>query len=396
MVETTNLTGKEVALTGRLFSMTRASAVERIQQAGGIYVREPGPATSILVAGEASGHLTSTGAISRNMELFRELKNRGVSIELVEESEFLKLLGGEVESEDFSRLYTAEQVSRIVEAPLPLVRAWIRKGLLRPSRLAHRLAWFDFKDILIARNLSRLTSSGVPAAKIHRSLSQIARWLPNGERIIDRLEAYALGLRVRLSDGSWAEPTGQRLMEFHEGTTLGPARVSTFSVDRLGTTAGGEAAEPNAETWFLRAVEAEEQGDLQNAAEMYSLALLAAPEAETLFNLGNVLYELGSEGGAAERYLQAIDADHNFAEAWNNLGNSLVALGKLEDAVHAYEMALSLEPDYPDPHCNLATVLERLEKYDRALAHRAVCQRAYPSPAHLTLLRQPPLDEAED
>jgi len=391
MATTVPLTGKEVALTGRLFSMTRADAVQRIEQAGAVHVREPGPTTSLLVAGEASGHLTSSGAISRNMELFRQLKNRGVPIELVEESEFLKLLGGQDESEDFSRLYTAEQVSRIVEAPLPVVRAWVRKGLLRPSRIANRLAWFDFKDILIARNLSRLTASGVPAAKIHRSLSQIARWLPDGERIIERLEAYALGLRVRLSDGSWAEPTGQRLIEFHDG---GPARVTTFPLEAVRP--GADPSASTAESLFLDAVEAEERGELAVAAEMYSRSLLSAPEAETLFNLGNVLYEMGSEGGAAERYLQAIDADHNFAEAWNNLGNSLVALGKLQDAVHAYEMALSLEPDYPDPHCNLATVFERLERYDRALAHRAVCQRAYPSPAHLTLLRQPPPDEAED
>lgn len=396
MVETSHLIGKEVALTGRLFSMTRAQAVERIQKAGGTYAREPGPSTAILVAGEASGHLTSSGAISRNMELFRGLKNHGVPIQLIEESEFLTLLGEEDESEDFSRLYTAEQVSRIVEAPLPEVRVWIRKGLLRPTRMANRLAWFDFKDILIARNLSRLTASGVPASKIYRSLSQIARWLPDGERIIDRLEAYALGLRVRLPDGSWAEPTGQRLMEFHEGDRLGPARVSSFPLDGQGGAPGGDASAPNADTWFLRAAEAEEQGDYQTAAEMYTRALLAAPEAETLFNLGNVLYELGSEGGAAERYLQAIDADHNFAEAWNNLGNCLVALGKLEDAVHAYEMALSLEPSYPDAHCNLATVLERMERYEKALAHRAVCQRAYPSPAHLTLIRQAPLDETDD
>jgi tetratricopeptide (TPR) repeat protein len=396
MVEISNLVGKEVALTGRLFSMTRAHAVERIQKAGGTYAREPGPSTAILVAGEASGHLTSSGAISRNMELFRGLKNQGVPIQLIEESEFLKLLGGDEESEDFSRLYTAEQVSRIVEAPLPEVRAWIRKGLLRPTRLANRLAWFDFKDILIARNLSRLTASGVPASRIYRSLSQIARWLPDGERIIDRLEAYALGLRVRLADGSWAEPTGQRLMEFHDGDRLGPARVSSFPLENQGAAPGGDASTPSADTWFLRAAEAEEQGDFQAAAEMYTRALLAAPEAETMFNLGNVLYELGSEGGAAERYLQAIDADHNFAEAWNNLGNSLVALGKLDDAVHAYEMALSLEPSYPDAHCNLATVLERMERYEEALVHRAVCQRAYPSPAHLTLIRQAPLDETED
>ena len=95
MVETSNLIGKEVALTGRLFSMTRTEAIERIETAGGTHAREPGPSTAILVAGEASGHLTSSGAISRNMELFRELKNRGVPIELIEESVFLKLLGAE-------------------------------------------------------------------------------------------------------------------------------------------------------------------------------------------------------------------------------------------------------------------------------------------------------------
>jgi tetratricopeptide (TPR) repeat protein len=394
-VEPSSLTGKEVALTGRLFSMTRAQAIERIQRAGGTCAREPGSSTAILVAGEASGHLTSSGGISRNMELFRELKNKGVPIQLIEEIEFLKLLGGEEESEDFSRLYTTEQVSRIVAAPLPEVRRWVRKGLLQPARVANRLAWFEFKDILIARSLSRLTVSGVPASKIHRSLSQIARWLPDGERIIDRLEAYALGLRVRLPDGSWAEPTGQRLMEFHDGDHPSPARVSPFLPGQADG-AGGDSSTPGADTWFLRAVEAEEQGDFRAAAEMYTRALLGAPEPETLFNLGNVLYELGSDGGAAERYLQAIDADHNFAEAWNNLGNSLVALGKLEDAVHAYEMALSLEPGYPDAHCNLATVLERMERYQTALVHRAVCQRAYPSPARLTLLRNPPLEEAED
>lgn len=53
MAEAVSIAGLEVALTGRLFSMTRAEAVERIQKAGGRHAKEPGPATDILVAGEA-------------------------------------------------------------------------------------------------------------------------------------------------------------------------------------------------------------------------------------------------------------------------------------------------------------------------------------------------------
>ena len=392
----TSLNGKEVALAGRLFSMTRTQVIEAIERAGARHVREPSSSTDLLVVGEAADQLTASGGISRNLRVFRELKGAGAGVRLVEEAELLKMLGAEDELSDFSRLYTAGQVSRIVEAPLREVRAWVRKGLLQPACIANRLAWFEFKDILTARSLSRLTASGVPARQIHESLSEIARWLPDGDRVVGRLEAYAKGLRVMLPDGGWAEPSGQMLMDFQKGENASTARVSPFPRPPREAGTGVEAGVRDAAFWFEQAVEAEEAGRLVEAAEMYSMSLKERPEAETFFNLGNVLYEMGREGEAAERYLQALDADHAFAEAWNNLGNSLVALGKLEDAVHAYELALSLEPGYPDPHCNLATVLERLEKYDGTLAHRGVCREAYPSEAHLTLLRQTTLEAVEE
>jgi tetratricopeptide (TPR) repeat protein len=393
MADGKSLTGKEVAFAGRLFSMTRVEAVDRIQEAGAQHAREPGPATSLLIAGNALGHLTPDGGISRSMARLQDLKRHGAPIRVVEEPEFLRIVGAEANLEDFSRLYTAEQVSRIVEVPLSVVRSWVRKGLLQPARLAHRLAWFEFTDILTARNLSRLTAAGVPAAQIHRSLAQIARWLPDGGRVLGRLEAYATGLRLRLPDGAWVEPSGQRLMDFHAGDSaarLGPGRVSIFRGP------AGPRWNDEEESWFDRAVEAEEAGDLDAAIRFYTEALRSSREPEVMFNLGNVLYELGQEERAAERYLEAIEADNAFAEAWNNLGNSLVALGRFKDGVHAYEMALSLEPHYPEPHCNLATVLDRIGQPGPALAHRGACQHAFPSEAHLTLLRRPMLDGSED
>jgi tetratricopeptide (TPR) repeat protein len=381
------LNGAEVAITGRLLSMTRPEAVERILAAGGRHVREPGPSTAMVVAGEGSGHLTSDGRITRSMEVFRQLKKDGSFIRLVAEPEFLTLLGADGDLEDFTRLYTAAQVSRIAEVPLSVVRSWTRVGLLPPARVNKRLAWFEFKDIVLARSLSRLTASGVPASRIHRSLSEIARWLPDGERLIGRLEAYARGLRVRLSDGGVAEPSGQRLMEFLPGDRgAGAARAETAVVAPFPVPLS--AAEGSGSQWFTLALAAEDQGDLPSAAEAYKRALAEAPDAETWFNLGNVLYEMGNEGEAAEQYLQAIHLEREFAEAWNNLGNALAALKKMEDAVRAYEMALSLEPDYPDPHCNLATILERMQRPAEAFEHRGACLRAFPSEAHLRLLRQ--------
>ena len=388
----TPLDGKEVALTGRLFALTRSEAVDRILKAGGRHAPEPGEHTSILIAGNATGHLTDDGGIPRNIVLFDRLKQRGKPIRLVEEPDFLRIVGSQADLADFSRLYTAEQVSRITETPLPVVRSWVRKGLLQPARLEHRLAWFQFTDILTARNLNRLTSAGVPAARIHRSLAQIARWLPDGNHILGRLEAYATGLRLRLPDGTWVEPTGQRLMDFQGGGGAeAPAgRVSVFPSVPAFSADGSQAS------WFRRAVDAEESGDFESAVDLYSRALESSEEPELFFNLGNVLYELGREESAAERYLQAIEVDNAYAEAWNNLGNSLVAIGRLADGVHAYEMALSLEPDYPEPHCNLATVLDRMGSPGQAISHRGACRDAFPSEVRLTLLRRATKGDAEE
>jgi tetratricopeptide (TPR) repeat protein len=371
------LHGKEVAFTGRLASMKRAEAVRRIQAAGGRHVDAPGASTALLVAGQA-GHLTAAGGVTRNMVRFRDLKQNGAPIQLIEETEFLRLLGAADELSDFSRLYTAEQVSRIIETPLSLVRSWLRTGLITPARVANRLAWFEIKDILQARNLSRLAASGVPASQIRSSLEQIARWLPDGEQVVGRLDSYARSLRVRLSDGGWADPSGQRLMSFEPDASVTSARVSEFPLDPLAD------HDP-----LTQAEDAEDRGDLAAAAEGYARVIQTRPDAEAFFNLGNILYQLGREGEAATQYLQALDLDPEFAEAWNNLGNALIALGKAEDAIKAYRRALSLEPDYPDAHCNLATILERLDRHDEAAIHRTECVRAFPSEARLRLLREP-------
>ncbi len=391
-METDNsLAGRELAFTGRLVSMTRTEAIERLERAGARCVRAPGESTDLLVVGQARGPLREDGGLTANLARFRGLKENGHSIRLVEETDLLRLLGDEQDIEDLTRLYTTAQVSRIVDTRVSEVRAWLRHGLIQPARVAKRLAWFEFKDVVYARSLSRLTASGIPALRIRRSLSEISRWLPDAGRMISRIEAWDRQLRVRLGDGGWAEPSGQLLLDFAAAGGAAPAaraaRGCVAEFPAAGAAGAGAAGAPDAAPWFFAGVAAEERGDLESAAEAYRRAAGSTPEPETCFNLGNVLYDLGREVEAAERYLQAIEADRDYAEAWNNLGNAMAALGKLEDAVHAYETALALEPAYADAHCNLAAVLERLGRPAQALEHRAACEKASPSRRHLELLR---------
>ncbi len=373
----------EVALTGRLVSMTRMEAIDRIAGAGGRYVRTPGASTQVLVVGQAQGPLSGDGGLTENLARCRELTTKGARIRLIEEPEFLRALGAEEELEDFTRLYTVEQVSRIVGAPLSEVRSWLRHGLLKPARVARRLAWFGFTDIVRARGLSRLAACGIPASRIRMSLEEIARWLPEAQRMIARLDAYDRGLRVRLSNGGWAEPNGQLLLDWEDESGSSP-RIAAFP------------GEQDSRRWFAAGVEAEERGDLESAAAAYGRALEVSPDPETWFNLGNVLYGLGREAEAAANYMRAIEADGEFAEAWNNLGNALAAVNKPGDAVSAYEMAISLEPDYPDAHCNLATILERLGRHGEALAHRGAFDRSFPDSRRLRLLQEPSAEDQLD
>ncbi len=383
-METDNsLAGRELAFTGRLVSMTRAEAIERLARAGARCVRTPGESTDLLVVGQGRGPLGEDGGLTANLARFRELKHKGVDIRLLEETDLLRLLADDDDLQDLTRLYTTAQVSRIVDAPAAEVRAWLRHGLIQPARVSKRLPWFEFKDIVYARSLSRLTASGIPAARIRRSLREISGWLPDAERMIGRIQAWERDLRVRLEHGGWAESSGQMLLDFAAdgAAPQSPARcVADFPF----------ASGPR----FSAGLAAEERGDLEDAVQAYRRAAGAEPEPEACFNLGNVLYDLGREVEAAERYLEAIEADREFAEAWNNLGNAMAAMGKLADAVHAYETALALEPAYADAHCNLASVLERLGRPAQALEHRAACEEASPSRRHLELLRG--ADDAEE
>ena len=101
-----------VAITGRLASMSREEAMRRLAEAGAVYVKEPTPETDLLVVGQGGPPLGEDGRLTASLRTARDLREAGSAIEIVPEEELLAHLG--VEGFDLDRLYTTEQLGRIL------------------------------------------------------------------------------------------------------------------------------------------------------------------------------------------------------------------------------------------------------------------------------------------
>jgi len=344
---------QQFAITGRLASMTRVEAVARIREHGHEYVEEPTETTDYLVVGEAGGPLQADGRPTRKLLAARTLEARGATIAIIGEIAFLEKLDLNSYIGGLERCYTTEQLSRILDIPKAELRRWVRIGLIQPVKVVKRLAWFDFRHVVQARNLHRLTERGVSPQQIAKSIEQMREWLPDGEGLLSQLEALAKNdVVVQLDSGRYADSHGQLMLPFDDSgpeAETGPHPASESPITPF---------EAPSLDWFTRGVQAEEAGDLDEAVLAYTRALEErGPNPDLYFNLGNVHFGLELIARAAQNYLEAVKLDGEFVEAWNNLGNALSELGEFEEAIVAFERALAIEPEYAEALSNLAEVL---------------------------------------
>jgi tetratricopeptide (TPR) repeat protein len=358
------LEGREVAITGRMIALDREQAIRLVGELGGSYAETPGPETSLLVLGDAGWPLRRDGRLTHHVDKARELQAEGHAIEIVSEAEFLSGVGRGELGGGTQRLYTTQQLARILKVEVSEITSWVRQGLIRPVQELYRVLYFDFPQVASAKALQGLLAAGVRTAEIRKSLHQVQSWWPNAARSIAQLGTLAEGstLLVRLESGALAEADGQLHLDFGDDE----AAASSGSIVPL----ADHTAPQTAEEWFRHAVELEEGEHLEEAADAYHACLLSGgPEAAACFNLGNVLYRMGRPEEAAQRYMQTVEIDGDYVEAWNNLGNALGDAGRLQRAVKAYRRALEIMPRYPDAHYNLAETLFALGEIEDAREH---------------------------
>ncbi|MDX1944854.1 MAG: tetratricopeptide repeat protein [Pirellulaceae bacterium] len=269
--------------------------------------------------------------------------------------------------------YTAAMLAELVGVETARIRAWQRRGWLRPVAERHRLAYFDFAELAIARQLAALHRAGWRPAAIARKLAEIERRAPHLQRPLAELAIVLDGRQMLVREGDdLVEPSGQLRIDFDaldqpKTDDDEPATIPSAASFLAG---GGEPSTASPEQLAQWAGELDEAGDLPGAAEMYRAALAAAgPRPELCFQLAEVLYRRGDLLAARERYYAALELDEDYVEARANLGCVLLETGERELAVAAFEGTLKSHEEYPDAHYHLARTLDELGRGDEAAQH---------------------------
>ena len=358
-----SLRGRHVAISGRLSSMTREEALTFLEMVGAIFDRTIEESSHYLVVGEVEATLADDGSPPASLVAAERINAEGGQIEIISETEFLAFLG----LDEFLKLYTAQQLSRILKVDKSEINSWVRRGLIRPIKIVNRLFYFDFSQVAGAKRLLELIRSGVSPTKIRRSLKALETWLPGAGGSLSQLAILEQDgrLLVRLEDGTLADPTGQFHLDLSGVTEPSRIRPIMASFERV-----VENPEDGEESWFDIAVRLEEAGQDEEAVVAYQKNLAVdGPASEPAFNLGNVLYRLGRKEEAVSRFLQSVEIEPGYIESWNNLANAQFELGRPEDAIRSLRKALAADPSYADAHYNLAEILHHQGKDEDACRH---------------------------
>ncbi len=261
------------------------------------------------------------------------------------------------------RDYSVRDVERLLQLSPATTRGLIRAGFVSPERGARRAYRFSFQDLIVLRTARALLEAKIPARRIHRSLENLRRELPDSVPL-SGLAISALGDHVVVRDGDtrWQAESGQYVLGLdvtlengvlhvveHRSPPPPPAATAPGAGDfaqalaleasdpraAMSAYAAVVAAEPgNLAAWTNWGRLLHEHGDLQRSLEVYERAAAsAAADAVLLFNRGVLLEDLGDAGAALESYQRALEEDPDLADCHYNLARLYEAMGKPQHAI---------------------------------------------------------------
>src|SRR6187455_2379752 len=102
------------------------------------------------------------------------------------------------ESESTCRLYTAAMLAELAGVDTWRIRNWQRRGWLRPSEQQHRVSYFDFAEVAVARQLAQLHHAGATPKQIQEQLRKLERAVPDSARPMAELGVVLHGRQILL------------------------------------------------------------------------------------------------------------------------------------------------------------------------------------------------------
>src|SRR5438093_5364054 len=111
--------------------------------------------------------------------------------------------------------YTAAMLAELVGVHVSRVRSWQRRGWIVPASHTHRLAYFDFQELTVARQLAELARLGATPKLIEKKLAEIQRRFPDVKRPLAELTLILDGRTLLVRRGNeLVEPGGQLRIDF--------------------------------------------------------------------------------------------------------------------------------------------------------------------------------------
>lgn len=283
-------------------------------------------------------------------------------------------------------LYTVGLMADVIGVSRSAVRHWIRHGLLLATRRSGSLEWFDFEQLVIARRLAGLLSSGLSLRRLDAQLAALGqgdaaaaaradgRIVREGDRLLLYSQGRLVGSEGQLQLGFLADAVCREaprhpeldaqtvplpVAAADEAAGVAPAGDDPSGTDLLDT-----------DSLLDLAAELAADGHLEEACEALRAMLQAfPPTAEVVFTLAELLYRSGDLTAARERFYMAIELDPDHLSARASLGCLLWEMGEHELAIAALDGVVRQQPDFADAHWQLAGILEETGRLDEAKHH---------------------------
>jgi hypothetical protein len=325
-----SLAGQLVFVAGRLQGLTRARLDHLVARQGGRVTRRASPRTTrVVVTHTATELVRQDGTLCLPAVL-------PTSAVLLGEIDLRRHLGLSAAEEDEPKTLDASEVERLSGLSATMVATLALFDVLSPD--ADR---FGYRDVVAAREVSRLLKTGMPFPRVLEAAVDLGR---RGHHLAGtRLVEGPSGELFRDVAGRIAELSGQFTMSL-------------------------PGAAPSVDELFAAAERAGEAEDWAAAEGLYSTALRADQNDPVLpFNLGNVYDAQGRSAEAKIAWQIAAARDPAFAEAWYNLAVAAEDDGLEDLAIAQYRRAAEARPDYADANQNLALLLTRRQRYAEAL-----------------------------
>lgn len=389
---------------GPLGSATKRDAEYAAREAGYRLASSLQDAPDVIVLGEGAPLAQTRAELSAEFDEFSQESFELGRLDVISESDFFKLARARVvemnESRSTAPNHTPAATAELVGVSVATIRRWHKRGLLVPIDRASRLPLFSTREVLVAKRLVFLCSTGLSEdfvarrlfAFLHESESQessdvesasatplfsFERRLPELSEIVLKTTLSSDGRDVLyLGESGPVDVRGQRRFDFTAFPTDGSFETPTSS--QLSEEEEQIALAERLAAWNESATSATGRPAFLNFFLKEPTVKPAEPEepaaptsrARKIVRLCQQAWRLEREGywEEAERvYRSAALAGGHEPDVCYRLGKILFLLGDYSAARERFYSALELDEDYVDAKIELGKTFAALGEFDDAL-----------------------------